>query len=488
MHNITGTIPARDGIELAFDCWLPDGASAGAPVPALVTRTPYGRKRYADGPWMRLVEAGYAHVGVDVRGRGDSGGTFEPFVNDGYDGYDVVEWIAAQDWCTGVVGGIGGSYDAATQYWAARHEPPSLKCIVPIAVSPQLGPSGTIAFSNGVPMPYWIWWYSSLAGMDSEKLDWDAILAVEPADMVKAAGVPELYQKPWDDYLSGKEGYGEPAWTVDPAEIKIPAFVVNGLWDDPKTFEWWEQISASPAFPSHRLLAGAWDHAGNAAPRETLGGVDVRAAILDPFPLWLEFLDAYLRDKAPQSTPPAITIARTGDWGWETHDSWPLPTTRVTHELGSASWKHDPTTPLRVGGDSKLSAADAPLDASLLCDRDDVVSFDLPTAVADENYSGQAVVTMTVEQEHPGMLAVWLSDIAADGAGVRLGFWLTPQAHPGGGAHTFEVNMPHMHHRVKAGGNLRVSFGSSFAPVFAHGLVAEQITLVSSSISVPLED
>lgn len=41
MQELTGFIPARDGVGLAFDAWLPDGAAADSPVPAVVTRTPY---------------------------------------------------------------------------------------------------------------------------------------------------------------------------------------------------------------------------------------------------------------------------------------------------------------------------------------------------------------------------------------------------------------------------------------------------------------
>jgi putative CocE/NonD family hydrolase len=53
-----------------------------------------------------------------VRGRGDSDGEWEPFVDEGLDGYDTIEWIAGQPWCDGTVGFMGASYGGFVQ-WAA---------------------------------------------------------------------------------------------------------------------------------------------------------------------------------------------------------------------------------------------------------------------------------------------------------------------------------------------------------------------------------
>ena len=490
MQKISGTVPARDGVELAFDAWLPEGEG---PFPAVVTRTPYNRWRYHEdeaSPWTRIVEAGYAHVAVDVRGRGDSPGEFVPFVHDGYDGYDVVEWVAAQDWCTGKVGGIGGSYDAVTQWWAARHHPPALQCAIPIAVSPQsFGDAGSLTFSGGVPMAYWIWWFAFLqagAQRGVVQLDWDEVLSHPAHEVSVAAGLDETFQRHWHEYLSGRLGYGSTDWAVDPATVEIPTLVVNGLWDDPKTFQWWEQlVAASPA--KHRLLAGVWDHAGNAAPRPVLGGIDVSGGILDPIPLWIAFLDEHLKGIVPATPPPVVQIARSGANTWETHDAWPLPTTPVTHAFGPASWKHDPADALKPGGGTDLSSADPPLLASQFDGRSDVASFDLPAASADEDYSGQPALELTVVQEHPGTVVAWLSDIGPDGEGMRIGFWPSAHAHPGGGSQQVAVEMPHVHHRLLAGHHWRVSVASSFAPIYVHGLVAEEVQLAAGTLTLPRE-
>src|SRR5262249_21290915 len=61
-----------------------------------------------------------------------SEGTWYPFVDDGWgknrDGYDTIEWVAAQPWCNGRVGTAGGSYAGQTQMFLAPTRPPSLGC------------------------------------------------------------------------------------------------------------------------------------------------------------------------------------------------------------------------------------------------------------------------------------------------------------------------------------------------------------------------
>ena len=63
----------------------------------------------------------------DVRGRYDSEGEFYIYVNEAVDGYDALEWVAAQSWCNGDVGTYGGSYLAATQNALAVLNPPHLR-------------------------------------------------------------------------------------------------------------------------------------------------------------------------------------------------------------------------------------------------------------------------------------------------------------------------------------------------------------------------
>lgn len=151
-------IPTRDGTLLRADIYLPtkaepatvnsvDGAVASpedAVVgPALVSFSCYPRQIQDLGAPIGFIESGasdffvprgYAHVVVNARGTGGSGGTWQMGdQQERQDAYDVVEWIAAQPWSDGRVGGMGISYFAIAQLFAAAQRPPHLECIFPFA-------------------------------------------------------------------------------------------------------------------------------------------------------------------------------------------------------------------------------------------------------------------------------------------------------------------------------------------------------------------
>src|SRR5437867_5855363 len=120
----------RDGVELSADVWMP--AEPGK-FPTILSRTPYLKTAVVNDLAPFYARQGYVFVIQDTRGRGDSAGEFDFFVPDGVDGYDTVEWIAAQPWSNGKVGMIGNSFLGTVQWLAAREAPPHLTCIVPAA-------------------------------------------------------------------------------------------------------------------------------------------------------------------------------------------------------------------------------------------------------------------------------------------------------------------------------------------------------------------
>ncbi len=109
-----------------------------APVPVILEMIPYGKdnwRRNADISRGRyLAERGYALCRVDVRGTGSSGGVAldEYTAVETLDGYDAVEWLAAQPWCNGAVGMWGISYGGFTAIQVAKLRPPHLRAIVPV--------------------------------------------------------------------------------------------------------------------------------------------------------------------------------------------------------------------------------------------------------------------------------------------------------------------------------------------------------------------
>jgi putative CocE/NonD family hydrolase len=124
-------VPTRDGTILQADVYRP----AAGRHPVLLQRTPYNKELAAialmQTDTFRAVGRGYAVVIQDCRGRFRSDGDFRPFHQEIADGYDTVEWCAAQPWADGNVGMYGTSYIGATQWLTAIAAPPSLRCIVP---------------------------------------------------------------------------------------------------------------------------------------------------------------------------------------------------------------------------------------------------------------------------------------------------------------------------------------------------------------------
>ena len=116
-------------VHLSTDVYLPKNCST--PVPAVLVRTPYGKE---DGCeiYYRYVQRGYAVVVQDVRGRNASEGEWLPNYHEVEDGDDTLNWIAAQPWCSGRIGMVGGSYLGYVQWAAAASGNPHLKALISV--------------------------------------------------------------------------------------------------------------------------------------------------------------------------------------------------------------------------------------------------------------------------------------------------------------------------------------------------------------------
>jgi predicted acyl esterase len=149
-------VKLRDGATIYTDIYRPEGA---VNVPAIVAWSPYGKtagwggidpmlgtplssliiedsvSSYAkfEGPdpayWCHY---GYAVINPDPRGVGNSEGDIRWFgTPEAEDCYDLIEYIAACDWCNGKVAMQGNSWLAVMQWFAASLRPPHLACISP---------------------------------------------------------------------------------------------------------------------------------------------------------------------------------------------------------------------------------------------------------------------------------------------------------------------------------------------------------------------
>ena len=120
-------VPMRDGVKLSTQIYLPEG---NGPWPVIVVRDPYSFSQYVFCKvWVRY---GYACVNQEARGRGKSGGTWYPFVDERRDGIDTLDWILRQPWQNGKLALSGGSYLGVVQWAVAADLPPEVKTFVPI--------------------------------------------------------------------------------------------------------------------------------------------------------------------------------------------------------------------------------------------------------------------------------------------------------------------------------------------------------------------
>ncbi len=133
-------IPTSDGIELSANLWLPL-PRPDAPderFAAILEMIPYRKDDWrlasdmARGEW--LAERGFALCRLDVRGTGSSPGIAldEYTARETQDGFEAVEWLAAQPWSNGNVGMWGISYGGFTAIQVAKLRPPHLRAIVPM--------------------------------------------------------------------------------------------------------------------------------------------------------------------------------------------------------------------------------------------------------------------------------------------------------------------------------------------------------------------
>jgi predicted acyl esterase len=124
----TARVTMRDGVSLATDIYRPP---VHHPAPTVVVRTPYGRAhpKFVE-PCMTLACCGYVVVLQDCRGTGDSEpGSWDYYVYEREDSFDLVDWVTGQVWFDGFVAGCGGSYLGGTQWCMAMH--PRMSTIVP---------------------------------------------------------------------------------------------------------------------------------------------------------------------------------------------------------------------------------------------------------------------------------------------------------------------------------------------------------------------
>ena len=508
-------VPMRDGMRLAADLFRP--ARSGK-FPTLIERTPYDRKRLEDREILReALRRGYAVVLQDVRGRYDSAGDYVPYVNEGRDGYDTIEWAAAQPWSDGRIGTFGLSYPGAVQWLAAVESPPHLRAMAPEMTfsSPR-----NFFYAGGAWDLSWIAWIwnniapdaRTRANLDGPRTGrgaraaWKTLEKDAPFRMPLSA-VPELRDVApyYFDWLAHRPG--DPYW--DWAELRgrygrVGAAVLNvSGWHDETygpegaitNFLGLLAARAGQADPRTELVLGPWVHGGLDSDRAG-DRVFGPAARMDEAELVLDFLDRYVRERPPAGPPPRVRAFVMGENRWLSGGSWPLPGTAAVSfylapggklsreapsiEAASSEFVSDPEKPVVDPHGADAGAH----DERALASRSDTLVFETMPLARGLRVLGAIETEIHLSSNAPDAdLWVKVQDVAPDGTAWNLSSPGTDvlrasEREPGAGRRLLEpdrpvvMRLPNLRtgNFFAKGHRIRVVLCGSFLPHFSRNL------------------
>lgn len=436
----TEMIPMRDGVRLATEILLPD--DSGKKRSAVLIRTPYGRDMIAKmaGPLLGIGN-NFVWVIQDTRGRFDSEGRSSSFVDDAFDGYETIEWLAAQPWSNGKIGTGGISAMGITQYVMHKTRPPHLSCQHIMAASPNLYDDAAYQ-GGGVRRALMLGWMAGnkfptyVLELMLSNVDYGGLW--ELTDLfpdVHKVNVPIMHMAGWYDmFLKGN----------------LDAFMAI------------QENGDEGARGKQRLVIGPWTHGG------FVGLAGLKQGELtypgnsryDIFTKVTKWFDECMNGRSHGFMKgPAVRYYVMGDPEdesapgneWREADAWPVPaeiTPYYFHKDGtlsaenpvsaddSISFIDDPANPVRSIGGANLILPAGPYDQRPVEERDDVLVFSTPVLEEPIEVTGpiEAVIYFTTDVVDTDF-AVRLTDVYPDGRSMLLTDGIARASHKDGTDH-----------------------------------------------------
>lgn len=296
------SIPTRDGKALAADLY---SADTTVRRPTILIQTPYDKNRYrtlADlglsGGSLPYDSVHYNYVILDWRGFHGSAAAAQAGYDRGLDGYDAVEWIAAQSWSDGKVGTWGGSALGAIQFMTAKQHPPHLVCSVPMIKD----------FKTKYSDNY----YGGVFRREH----------VETVEKLGLTSVALVLAHPTNDLtwqiLEGGSDNAE--------EFRTPMLLVSGWFDHYpddilRAFNDLRQRSDPSVRGEHRLIMGPWLHSEIDFAKQ--GELEYPNAVGIANDAALRFFDFWLRGvNNTWRSQPVMRYYQMGENEWRTTDAW----------------------------------------------------------------------------------------------------------------------------------------------------------------------
>ena len=524
------SVKMRDGVILRGDIFRPD---AEGKFPALLQRTPYRRATWGyDVDFaQRAAARGYVVFLQDVRGRYTSDGEWYPFLHESEDGYDTIEWIAAQPYSDGRVGMFGGSYVGATQMLAAIAHPPHLAGICPIVTASDYHNGWTY---QGGAFEQWFdqSWTTGLAQdtlehqierMPSTPEDVNVLpLTAYPIFNRNPAGVINVsastiapYFLDWLAHPSYDDYWRR--WSIEEhyADIRVPALHTAAWYDiflggSLRNYIGLKARAATEeARKGQRLLVAIGGHAGEG---RKIGEIDFgpEAEKFNESEVtlhWYDFLFKGARNEF--ATGKAVKIFVMGIDQWRDEDDWPLTRAKSTkyflHSQGRANtaggngslstlapgaepsdeFVYDPAKPVpTVGGPLCCDSdhlAPGPRDQRSVEERNDVLVYSTSPLDHDLEVTGPVrleffAASSAVDTDFTAKLL----DVAPDGTAINLTEGIlraryrdsqaTPAFLVSGRAYLLSIDLWATSNVFRTGHRLRLELSSSNFPRFDRSL------------------
>lgn len=488
-------IPLSDGTRLAARVWLPEDAE-DAPVPAVLEYIPYRKRdmtRARDATMHPYVAArGYACLRVDLRGSGDSDGvlTDEYLQRELDDGVEVLNWIAAQPWCTGSVGMIGISWGGFNGLQIAAMRPDPLKAIITVCSTDDRY-ADDIHHMGGCLLGDSLSWASVMFAYNAMPPDPDVVGGRWREMWLERLEGSGLWLDTWLGHQRRDAYWRHGSICEDFAAVQCPVFAVSG-WADGYSnavFRLLENLTVP-----RKGLVGPWGHKYPhlGVPGPAIGFLEEALRWWD---YWLKGVetgvmdDPMLRVWMQDSMPPTSRYDhRPGRWVAE--PTWPPPDREDrAHGLAPGALA-PPEAPREAAALPIQSPLSVGLFAGKWCSyaagpdlahdqrQEDGGALVFDSAPLDEPLEilGAPILALELESDRPrAMLAARLSDVAPDGKATRVTYGVLNLTHRDSSRHP-SLLRPGERYRVRlamntiaqafpAGHRLRLSISTSYWPL-----------------------
>lgn len=513
MINETLWIELRDGRRLATRLWLPDDARNN-PAPAILEYLPYrqrdGTAERDEGNYPAFVAAGYAGVRVDIAGNGDSDGYMpDEYLEDELaSGEEVIEWVAAQPWCSGAVGMIGISWGGYNGLQIAMRRPRALKAIVTASSTHDRYQQCT-HYLGGCLLNDNFNWGAQMTAFSCRPPDPEVRKDWREVWTDRMQRLPFLAAD-WLRHQRHSAHWKHGSVCEDWQAIQCAVLAVGG-WAD-------SYSDTPPVLVQHltapvKALLGPWEHRypniAKVGPR-----ADFHGEVIRWFDRWLkgckngaEDLPAYRAYIQEHQRPSPRLAARKGRWVGELEwpaKSPPLVFYPVPGALAEKAVCADVTvcSAQDTGDAAGNYCAGMRVDDELADDqrRDDEksVCFDTEPLKEPLEILGAPIVDIEFSADRAqGLLAFRLCDVSPDGASDRVSFMAFNLTHHNGHERPaelipnrrYQIRVPlrHCGHRFNAGHRLRLAVSTAYWPMVwpSPTKTAVKLHLENCSLTLP---